>query len=1447
VDGVLVEKPMGFYESILAAVLIEHLRVFVKARDLGVVISPDGNMRLERGLVRSPDIGFLSWSRFPGRKIPRGATDAPPVALFVGEPTFLGSPDEIEIRLKVRNEDEGQLEALVEVLKEPEPGGAPIPVAEAVPFPGSELTRDIPNDVEVTFHWDVKANLGDDSALVRIVITPIEDGRKGKKEASLPFRAGNTPAELRELEVSSNREVLRVGFTLVDKEEDRVRVEPGLFDVEVEVEDGGYEPLPLGYVERRDFPGAPEPGAQGSFRFNITALASDPALAASPLRALGEPGFFGSISVRVKARDFAGEDWSTEEVRSFPLDNNSEPEVEILSLGAADPANRVFPIRCRAFDPELNTADLIVEVDLGDGAGFRTANELPLPPSSGRTGLCTQNAADPLRNGCGNAGDGAVHTFLWDALSQLPFRPPEGLRPRVQVRARDRELGPPFERVLDPIVTVAGLQVKATLRVKENPFSAASGDFNGDGIADLAVANRNPSGGGTEHVTLLKGSPSGLTAPGNEDSIPVGRRPFAVVTADFDNDPFDDVITANDGSNDLTFVQGAPAGLGAPAAAILLEGKPLAILREDFDRDGSMDVAVSHEIAGGETDSVTVLYGRLLDHTAEHGRRQRIGVGREPRLLASGDLDGNGLPDLVVSNQLSKTLSLLLGSQTGLPARPEDMALGAGESVAAITVWDSNGDGRLEVAVADPGRNEVTVFQVEDGKLEEVASGTSGGNPTKLATGDLNGDGRIDLVAVSANTGEVSIYPGSPGVLPRELAPVSLPGGALSGSPTPGDFDGDGFTDLAFTNFFASRVSYMRGSPQWLIPTGTVPVGGNPEPLVAADFDGDGVPDVASINKESDDVTYLRGTAGGLAANGGFETGRKRWDVLSSGDHNGDGFLDLVAGTTNFPSVVFVGGSPQGLTAGVEHEVGESGRIASLLSADLDGDGFDDAISGLYKSERSGEVVLLRGSASGGLAEPLQRITTPGVASGLARGDLSGDGVPDLAVVMETAGRVWILPGAAGGMLEESRRIEIPASGPRSPVIADVDGDGILDLAVANGTSAAVLFVPGAEIRGEAPVRGTTIEVAGVSVDLVAGDFDGDGLFDLAAACEFVGQVSFIRGAEVRAAQGASAARKDIAVEGNPSIITPGDFDGDGFTDLAAVGRGTSSVAYIRGGPRGLEQSTLVPAEADPTTTAAGDLDGDGLLDLAVAGSGSTFVRVLRGSDRGLLPGEAIPLGVAAFALTSGDFDGDGFTDVLASADKLNPRIITLRQLYLRPHVSSILGPGGEGALPADLVEPQSPPAYRLELGVGAFSGSTQVCLIAAPFLALPQADWFVAGKHLVNVTRPVSLLLAGVPPADDAAPRRGGPGPVEILGGGRLTLRLRDLDEPVRSAVLDESPTLRVFRGSLERGGAWELLEELEGTPSVGDFPPGKGITITVKAAGAYTVAIELDRPGNP
>jgi Uma2 family endonuclease len=71
VDGTLVEKPMGYEESEIAATIIILLGSFVRRHKLGIVTGPDGTIRLFPGLVRIPDVAFASWDCFPGRKRPR--------------------------------------------------------------------------------------------------------------------------------------------------------------------------------------------------------------------------------------------------------------------------------------------------------------------------------------------------------------------------------------------------------------------------------------------------------------------------------------------------------------------------------------------------------------------------------------------------------------------------------------------------------------------------------------------------------------------------------------------------------------------------------------------------------------------------------------------------------------------------------------------------------------------------------------------------------------------------------------------------------------------------------------------------------------------------------------------------------------------------------------------------------------------------------------------------------------------------------------------------------------------------------------------------------------------------------------------------------------------------------------------------------------------------------
>jgi Uma2 family endonuclease len=70
IDGVLVEKSMGFYESRLTVVLIGLLHEFLNQHDLGIVLGPDGTLRILANQIRVPDVAFLSWRHFPGRMLP---------------------------------------------------------------------------------------------------------------------------------------------------------------------------------------------------------------------------------------------------------------------------------------------------------------------------------------------------------------------------------------------------------------------------------------------------------------------------------------------------------------------------------------------------------------------------------------------------------------------------------------------------------------------------------------------------------------------------------------------------------------------------------------------------------------------------------------------------------------------------------------------------------------------------------------------------------------------------------------------------------------------------------------------------------------------------------------------------------------------------------------------------------------------------------------------------------------------------------------------------------------------------------------------------------------------------------------------------------------------------------------------------------------------------------
>ena len=95
VDGVLVEKAMGYSESLLAAFLIEVLNGFVRPHNLGHVTAPDATFRLFPGLVRIPDVAFTSWDRMPDRRRPTAPVPDLAPALAVEVLSASNTPSEM--------------------------------------------------------------------------------------------------------------------------------------------------------------------------------------------------------------------------------------------------------------------------------------------------------------------------------------------------------------------------------------------------------------------------------------------------------------------------------------------------------------------------------------------------------------------------------------------------------------------------------------------------------------------------------------------------------------------------------------------------------------------------------------------------------------------------------------------------------------------------------------------------------------------------------------------------------------------------------------------------------------------------------------------------------------------------------------------------------------------------------------------------------------------------------------------------------------------------------------------------------------------------------------------------------------------------------------------------------------------------------------------------------
>ena len=445
------------------------------------------------------------------------------------------------------------------------------------------------------------------------------------------------------------------------------------------------------------------------------------------------------------------------------------------------------------------------------------------------------------------------------------------------------------------------------------PASVIAADFNKDGKLDLATANET----GTVSVYLGNGDGT-FKAP---QSFPAGNVCVYLAAADLNKDGKLDLVVSDFNAGLLAVLPGKGDGtFGTPTTYIATYG-PTALIVTDFNHDGKLDIVVGSgtaEIIAPDFGSgdIEVLYGNG-DGTFQGALYP---TGSRPQSITAGDLNKDGKPDLVVPNPGSNSLTILMNQGKGIfsAAAPYTLSVPGGNAVSptAVAISDLNGDGNLDVAVANQGTGNVAIaLGSASGTLQPAKYVTTGTGAVMVAAGDLNGDGKQDLVVANAgnldqsggtDSGSVSVLLGNGDGTFK--AATSLTAGERPGFIAIQDVNGDGKMDLVVLNLGLTAgysspanpggLTVFLGKGDGTFQSGVnIPAGTTPASLAVGDLNGDGKPDIVVTTKQSEFdwvVGVLLGNGDGTFRSPTFMEGQFGMTDVVIADLNGDSKPDLV-------------------------------------------------------------------------------------------------------------------------------------------------------------------------------------------------------------------------------------------------------------------------------------------------------------------------------------------------------------------------------------------------------------------------------------------------------------------------------------------------------------------------------------------------------------------------
>ncbi len=768
-----------------------------------------------------------------------------------------------------------------------------------------------------------------------------------------------------------------------------------------------------------------------------------------------------------------------------------------------------------------------------------------------------------------------------------------------------------------------------TFAIAGGSIGVALGDMNGDGLPDAVCSNMN-FGMNSVSVLVNASSPGAISFAAKVD-FATGTTPYGVALADIDGDGKLDIITANQGSSNVSVIRNNTFPAMNSHVEFIAGTNPWWVSVGDVDGDGKPDIACTNR--GSNT--VSVFRNTATSGTIAAGSfANAVGftTGSSPVTVAIGDLDGDGKPEMAVTSFNSNIVSVFhnnpLLPNTGTLTVCPGLTTTLSNSFAGGGTWSSSAPTIASVVagtgvvtgILEGGTANIT-FTTAGTSQVVVSSVTVTATPTVTNISPLVGFPTSSVTITGTNfntttTNDVVWFGATRATVNTASATsltVSVPVGSVFGPVTVENATcglqaastGTYLQNYSNGAYIANTVNF---DPQFTMTTGS-----SPWDVALGDIDGDGKSDIVVVNNGSNTITVFRNisssgslTSGSFSAGVSFATGSSPIG-LAIGDVDGDGKLDVAtanSGTTTV-SVLRNTSTPGTISfsANVDISIGASAPT-NVIIGDVDGDGKPELITCNFSSNNISVLqnVSVPGVINGSSFNSAVNFTAGTNPEGLAFGDIDGDGKPDIGVSNRNSNNISLLRNTStiGTINAGTLASAVNFGAGTSPVgmrFADIDGDSKLDVVVANNgannfsvfRNTATSGVP--FVAGSLAARVDYGTSSNPFFNIGIGDIDGDGKPDVISTNSNGGSIFVFRNTATSGTinAGSFANAVNFAAAGgttpNEYVSAVGDLDGDGKADIVVSNKSSASISVLRNDPLQPITGTFVVCQNGPTST----------------------------------------------------------------------------------------------------------------------------------------------------------------------------------------------------------------------------------------------------------------------